>query len=148
MDEIALLRSIIEAKEQAKRNETRRNLIRLLVVASATLAYIVWAWQTTATSEDLYRIFMPVIPVALVIADLGMWLLNSTVFPKHSQCPACGHSWETKSYGRVVSNRLLATLDSCPGCDTPITDPRLKLALKDAEIRALATNNAARGYLD
>lgn len=142
MDERELLRKITEAKDQARRNETRRNLIRLVVVITATLIYTGWALQTTATSEDLYRIFLPVIPVALVIADLGMWLLNATVFPMHAECPNCGHSWETKSFGRVVTNRVLATLEFCPGCNVPISADRLQQAQRDSDLRALAQSKS------
>lgn len=148
MDERELLRKIIEAKDQARRNETRRNLIRLVVVVAATLIYTGWSLQTTATNEDLYRIFLPVIPVALVIADLGMWLLNATVFPVHAECPGCGHSWETKSFGRVVSNRLLANLECCPGCNLPIAGDRLRQAQFDADLRAWALSRSGQADLD
>lgn len=114
-----LARLALEAKAQARRNQTRRNLSLLAGIVLgilATLTYVIGVSSQEATSATY------ILGVAVGATAAGLFLLtySSKVTPDLAKCPSCNRSWEIEEGRSVPYSERMTSWDKCPGCALPM----------------------------
>ena len=129
--DLELARQVLAVKALARRNQTRRNRIRLVGLLLGTALGAVWFLVAPLSSSKPGSEFAIAAVGGFFLTDILIQLCASTLFPKRARCPCCGHDWEIRE-GRVMALEM-PTWDKCPGCGLMMSDLSLFLILKRSE---------------
>lgn len=129
--DVELARRIVAQKALARKNQTRRNRIRLVGLLLGTALGAVWFLAAPLSSSKPGSEFVIAAVGGFILTDILIQLRASTLFPERARCPCCGHDWEIRE-GRVMALEM-PTWDKCPGCGLLISDLSLFLILKRGE---------------
>lgn len=138
--DVELARRIVEQKKLARKNQTRRNRIRLSGLLLGIAPAILWfLLAPDSAPEPGVKLLIGLVSGHL-LAEIVMALRASRLFPEPARCPACGHDWEIREGSHVPLSEVMPNWDNCPGCGLLMSDLALFLILKRSEPREPRTD--------
>ena len=131
--DVELARRIVAQKALARKNQTRRNRIRLVGLLLGIAPAILWFLLAPDSAPEAGLKLLIGLVGGQMLAEIVMARRAAALFPERARCPECGHDWEIREGSHVPLNEVMPNWDNCPGCGLLMSDLALFLILKRGE---------------
>lgn len=119
----------VEAKVQARRNNSKRNIAMLIGFLFA-IGFALWWYLYSPISSLSPKInFLVGVGIGLGIA-LPIVAASEGYVTEEAKCPVCGFSWKIRDGKGVPIAERMECWDRCPGCGLLMSDALLNVTLK------------------